>query len=286
MPSPMLLRPSFRMLPLAVLALFAMGCAPSSADAPRGAAAAPAASAAKPAAPAAAAGDARAMLAKKLDVPVESVKPSLVPGLYEIVHSSEVLYATADGKYVIAGDLYELDSRANLTEQRRSAARAEALKAVSDQDAIVFGAADSKYTIDVFTDIDCGYCRQLHSEIAEYNKLGIRVRYLFYPRTGPNTESWRKAVSVACAADRKDALTKAKAGESPPQRSCKDAPVAKTYALGKELQVRGTPGIFTDRGDYVPGYRPPAQMLEVLQQLDAEAKAAAAATPTKQASAG
>jgi thiol:disulfide interchange protein DsbC len=218
----------------------------------------------------------RAAIAKKLDVKPDAVKPSLVPGLYEVVHQTEVLYATADGKYVFAGDLFDLDSRANLTEKRRTLARAAALKSVSDADVITFGPADAKYTIDVFTDIDCGYCRQLHSEIAEYNRLGIRVRYMFFPRTGPDTESWRKAVSVACAPDRRDALTKAKLGEVPPARSCKDAPVARTYALGKELQVRGTPGIFTDRGDYVPGYRPPQEMLALLEQLDAESKAASA----------
>ena len=132
------------------------------------------------------------------------------------------------------------------------------------------GRTDAKYTIDVFTDIDCGYCRKLHSEIAEYNRLGIRVRYMFYPRSGPGTESWQKAVSVACSSNPQDALTRAKQGEAVPERSCKTPPVAKTYELGRELQVRGTPGIFTEAGDYVPGYRPPAEMLQVLQQLEAE----------------
>jgi thiol:disulfide interchange protein DsbC len=256
-------------------------CARSSADAPAGATTSPGAATAAPAAaskPSAGSGtapvDVRAAIARKLDVPVDAVKPSLVPGLYEVVHAAEVLYATADGKYVLAGDLYDLDTKSNLTEQRRSSARAAALKKVAAGEYIEFGPATAKYTIDVFTDIDCGYCRQLHSEIAEYNRLGIRVRYLFYPRSGPGTESWQKAVSVACAPNPQDALTRAKRGEDVPARSCKTAPVAKTYELGRELQVRGTPGIFTEKGDYVPGYRPPAQMLELLQQLDAEAAAA------------
>jgi thiol:disulfide interchange protein DsbC len=245
-------------------ALFAIGCSPSSADAQADAKADKAATSAAPAAGA----DIRAQIAKKLDVPVEAVRDSVVPGLYEVVHQAEVLYATKDGKYVVAGDLYDLDSRTNLSEKQRSAARAAALRTIPDSDVVEFGPKDAKYTIDVFTDIDCGYCRKLHSEIAEYNKLGIRVRYMFFPRSGPGTESWQKAVSVACAPNKQDALTRAKAGEALPERNCKNAPVAKTYQLGRELQVKGTPGIFTEQGDYVPGYRPPQQMLAMLKELE------------------
>jgi thiol:disulfide interchange protein DsbC len=251
------------------VALCAIACSPSSADAPVEAAAAKGGAATAAVAPPGTA-EARAEIARKLEIPVEAVQPSLVPGLYEIVHSSEVLYATVDGKFVIAGDLYELDSKTNLSERRRAAARAELLRNVADADVVAFGPVDAKYTIDVFTDIDCGYCRKLHEEIAEYNRLGIRVRYLFYPRSGPGTDSWQKAVSVACSPNPQDALTRAKQGEDVPVRNCKTAPVARTYDLGRELQVRGTPGIFTPEGDYVPGYRPPAQMLEVLQQFEAE----------------
>jgi thiol:disulfide interchange protein DsbC len=261
------LRPSLRSLPVLAVALFAVGCSPSSADAPTKAAGAQAA-AARPAG-----GDAvRSEIAKRLEVPVEAVKPSLVPGLFEVVHSTEVLYVSTDGKYVIAGDLYDLGTKTNLSERRRAAARAEALRSIGDADVIAFGPADAKFTIDVFTDIDCGYCRKMHGEVAGYNELGIRVRYMFYPRSGPGTESWQKAVSVSCSPNPQDALTRAKQGEAVPVRNCKTSPVAKTYELGRELQVRGTPGIFTAAGDYVPGYRPPAEMLELLKQLEAERK--------------
>jgi thiol:disulfide interchange protein DsbC len=269
MPPSFQIHPSFRFAATVAVALFAIGCSPSSADAQGERAGA------EPAAAPAASGDVRAEIAKKLEVPVEAIRDSVVPGLYEVVHQAEVLYATKDGRYVLAGDLFDLDSRANLSEKRRSAARAAALRAVPDSDVVAFGPRDAKYTIDVFTDIDCGYCRKLHSEIAEYNKLGIRVRYMFFPRSGPGSESWQKAVSVACAPNRQDALTRSKAGEALPVRNCKDAPVATTYALGRDLQVKGTPGIFTERGDYVPGYRPPQQMLAVLKELEEGASAAA-----------
>jgi thiol:disulfide interchange protein DsbC len=121
----------------------------------------------------------------------------------------------------------------------------------------------------VFTDVDCGYCRKLHSQIAEYNRLGIRVRYAFYPRTGPGTESWHKAEAVWCSVDRQAALTLAKAGkEVPAKPTCGTTPVAHTYELGQELGMRGTPGIFTEHGDYIAGYFAPDRLLQKLKELE------------------
>ncbi len=212
--------------------------------------------------------DPRQAISKKLEVPVEAVRPSVVAGLYEVAHGGEVLYVTGDGRYAFTGDLFETEKGKNLTELRRSEARLAALKGVSDDDAIIFSPKTPRYTITVFTDVDCQFCRKLHSEIAEYNRLGVRVRYMFYPRSGPGTDSWRKAEVVWCSSNRQDALTRAKQGAEVEGKVCKNTPVARSYALGQELGIRGTPGIFTDRGEYLPGYYPPAQLLEKLKELD------------------
>jgi thiol:disulfide interchange protein DsbC len=212
-------------------------------------------------------GDGRADIARRLDVPVDSVRPSAIAGLYEVAHGGEVVYVTQDGHYVIAGDLYDSDKGKNLTAVRRAEARAESLKTLSDNDAIIFSPKQPRYTVTVFTDVDCQYCRRLHSEIAEYNRLGVRVRYMFYPRTGPGTDSWHKAEAVWCSTNRQDALTRAKQGVDLGKGSC-PTPIARTYAVGQDLGIRGTPGIFTERGDYVTGYMPPAQLLEKLKQLE------------------
>jgi len=113
------------------------------------------------------------------------------------------------------------------------------------------------WELTVFTDIDCPYCRKLHSQIAAYNRLGIRVRYLLYPRTGPNTESWTKAEQVWCSGDRNTALTRAKLGEALNTKPCADNPVARSYALGQEFALEGTPAIITPSGELLPGYVPP-----------------------------
>jgi thiol:disulfide interchange protein DsbC len=209
--------------------------------------------------------DVRAEIARRLEVAIEDVKPSPVVGLYEIRSGAEVGYVSVDGKFYVDGDVFDMQSKQNLTETRRQEGRLELLAKIADRDAIVFAPAGKpKHTLTVFTDIDCTYCRRMHQEIAELNRLGIRVRYLMYPRGGPGTEAWNKAVAVWCSTDRKDALTRAKRGEAIKAGRC-EAPVAAQYALGQRLGVRGTPGIFTDHGEYLAGYLPAAQMAEYLE---------------------
>jgi thiol:disulfide interchange protein DsbC len=210
--------------------------------------------------------DIRATIAKRLDIKLEDIKPSPVPGLYEVASAGEVGYVSEDGRFYIDGDVYDMESHANLTEDRRSAGRAALLKGVRDEDVVVFAPRDYQYTIDVFTDMDCTYCRKLHSEIQELNRLGVRVRYLMYPRAGPGSVSWKKAEAVMCSADRNDALTRAKRGEEITAKPCTN-PVAKEYELGRDLGIRGTPGIFTEQGDYITGYLPAAKLVEHLKEL-------------------
>jgi thiol:disulfide interchange protein DsbC len=126
-----------------------------------------------------------------------------------------------------------------------------------------------KHTVTIFTDIDCGYCRQLHREMAKINDLGIEVHYLFYPRTGRDTESWEKADKVWCARDRNGALTRAKLGGEVPEAKCASTPVETHYTLGKRIGVRGTPAVFTENGDYIGGYLAPNSLAKVLEDPDA-----------------
>ena len=213
------------------------------------------------------AGDIRAEIAKKLEVSVDDVRPSPVPGLFEVSSGMEVGYVSADGRFYIDGDVFDIATRANLTENRRQASRAAIIKGVRDDQAIVFSPKGYKHTVNVFTDIDCGYCRTMHAEIDELNRLGVRVRYLMYPRSGPGSESWAKAEAVWCSANRNDALTRAKRGEQVTAARC-STPLARHFELGRELGIRGTPGIITDRGDYIPGYLPAARLVERLRQLE------------------
>lgn len=217
--------------------------------------------------------DPRAVIARHLEVPVAAVRRTVLPGIYEVARGGEVLYVSADGRYALSGELYDTASGRNLTERRRIEARVAALRNVPDADAIVYAPKTApRYTVTVFTDVDCPYCRKLHSEIAEYVKLGVRIRYLSFPRSGPDTDSWRKAEAVWCAADRREALTRATAGgEVAGTAGCTDNPVKRSYELGEELGVRGTPAIFTERGEYLPSYYAPERLIQRLKELDAAA---------------
>jgi thiol:disulfide interchange protein DsbC len=189
-----------------------------------------------------------------------------VAGIYEYRQGAELVYVTADGRFGFAGDLYRLSDHANLSDVRRRELRLALLSAVPESSMVVFAPATPKYTITVFTDVDCTFCRALHKQIAEYNRLGVKVRYLFFPRSGPNTESWSKAEQVWCSVDRRDALTQAKLGTPLKTAVCKPNPVADQYALGRAIGLTGTPGIVTESGELLPGYAPPDELLRELQQ--------------------
>jgi thiol:disulfide interchange protein DsbC len=233
---------------------------------------------AKPAAPTAPVvipAEVRARVVAKLPgAEASDVAVSPIPGLYEVTMGGLIVYVSSDGKYLLSGNVYDLDTQVNLTASRRNSARAKALAAASESNMIVFGPANAKMTVTVFTDIDCGYCRKFHSQIADVNKAGVRVRYMFFPRTGPATESWTKAEQVWCAADRRDALTRAKKGDTFKGKSCGDAAVKSQYELGSDLGVEGTPAIFTQNGDYVGGYLAPAELVQAIQDSQKAAVAA------------
>lgn len=206
---------------------------------------------------------------------IERIGAAPLPGFMEVVIGGQLIYVSDDAKYLIQGSVMDIQARKDLTEVSRAAIRRDVLKTLGPENRIVFAPAKPKYTVTVFTDIDCGYCRKLHAEIGAYNAQGIAVEYLFYPRTGIGSASFDKAVAVWCAADRRAALTAAKAGNEPPLKTCEN-PVAMEYTAGQKLGIEGTPTILTADGTQIGGYLPPKQMRE---RLDALAKQAGSFTP-------
>lgn len=205
-------------------------------------------------------------LAKKHpDLASAQVSISPVAGLYELVIGPQVLYVSEDADYVVSGSVIELATRTNLTEPREDAARLTAIEDQGDENMVSYGPENPKHTITVFTDIDCGYCRKLHREMKTYNDLGIRVRYLAYPRAGPGSDSYLKLVSVWCADDRRDAMTRSKNGDKVETKSC-DNPVQDQWVLGRLMGVNGTPSIVTDKGRLIPGYLPAERLLAELNK--------------------
>jgi len=213
-------------------------------------------------------------ISKALDVSIDHISPSPVAGWYQVQHAHDFAYVSADGKYLMQGELVNIDSGERLTEELRRADRLQALAQLGSDNMIEFAPKPpltAKYVVTVFTDLDCPYCRKLHSQIKDYNAKGIAIRYAFFPRHGIGSPTYFQAISVWCSADRQDALTRAKLGQDIPARKCTN-PVDKEYKLALDLGITGTPGLILPDGTLYPGYAPPDDLLAALEKRAAEDK--------------
>jgi thiol:disulfide interchange protein DsbC len=247
--------------------LTACAAEPQSTTAPS---AKPTAGATAPAVPVAA-GEAaiRDTIAKVLpDMEIVSVHPAPFAGFAEVAVQGRIFYVSNDGKYLIHGNLLDVTRNENLTRVSEGVLRRGELEQVGPERRIIFAAARPRHRITVFTDVECGFCRKLHEQIADYNKAGITVEYLFYPRMGPGSEGFEQAIAVACSRDPRAALTRAKSGTPLPHARCENS-VAADYALGQRVGVDGTPAVYAENGVQIGGYLPPAEMLEKLDGLKA-----------------
>lgn len=210
----------------------------------------------------------RADLQKAMpDMELQSLTELGDSGLYEAVISDRIYYFTTDGKYLIQGNVLSLESRENLTQKRELGIKSDILSRQNPEDLIIFAPEKTDYMLTVFTDVDCAYCRKLHEEVEEYNELGIGIRYMAFPRAGVESESAKKLVEVWCAKDPQQAMTDAKAErELKDAKICKDNPVIAHFETGQRLGVEGTPALFLENGQMLPGYVPPERLRQVLDE--------------------
>ncbi len=198
------------------------------------------------------------------NISVEAVEALPFPGLYKVLFKdAKEIYASADGKYFVTGDVFEVKNGniVNLTEFSRNKDRAKAIASIDKKDLITFSPkGEVKQKMYVFTDIDCGYCQLLHSKMAEYNEMGIEVSYLGYPRAGVNSNSFKKLASAWCDANPQDALTKLKQKQQIPENVCAGNPIAEQYDIGRKIGLTGTPAIVLEDGELISGYLPPEKM--------------------------
>ncbi|HEY5716012.1 MAG TPA: bifunctional protein-disulfide isomerase/oxidoreductase DsbC [Psychromonas sp.] len=208
---------------------------------------------------------------KSLNIPVDTINQSVVAGLYEVTSNGDIYYVSEDATHLIYGNIYDLDNQMlNLTGQKKEQLSrdnvAKNIKKITafEKDMIVFKADEQKYVVTVFTDPTCSYCQKLHSEMADYNKAGITIRYLAFPRAGLNSSTYHTMVSIWCADNPKEALTNAKKRQSIPSKTC-DNTVKEQYEFGRLLGINGTPALILEDGTLAPGYLPADRLLQVLQ---------------------
>ncbi|MBE1300134.1 MAG: bifunctional protein-disulfide isomerase/oxidoreductase DsbC [Alteromonadaceae bacterium] len=198
-----------------------------------------------------------------LGMQVSSIANAPVPGLLEVMTDRGLFYASEDGKYLVHGRIYNMDEgMRNETENALTGVRKDGIAGFSN-DMIEFKAKNEQHVVSIFTDITCGYCRKLHNEIADYNELGITVRYLAFPRGGLGSSSHDDLVSIWCAENKQEAMTNAKAGGAVEKRTC-ETQVDKQYLFGQQIGVSGTPAIVLEDGTMIPGYQPAATLKATL----------------------
>lgn len=188
-----------------------------------------------------------------------------IPGLYQIQVGMTVVYMSADGKYLMNGNVIELDTNTNLTRQAQAKARKAAMALIPEESMIVYPAKNEKHEITIFTDIDCPYCKKLHKEIPALNEAGVTVRYLAYPRAGLGSPSYFKAVSVWCADDKAKMMDDVMLGMPAEKKQCEN-PVRDHMIQAQVFEVNGTPNIIFDNGDLLPGYAPAKEILKLLKK--------------------
>jgi thiol:disulfide interchange protein DsbC len=205
-------------------------------------------------------------IAKLLDIPLDNIRPAPISGWYEVQHAHDFAYVSTDGKYLMQGDLVDTGTKQNLTENLRRADRLQALKQLGADNMVEFAPQPpiaTKYVVTVFTDLDCPYCRKMHSQMKDYNARGIDIRYIFFPRHGVGSPTYFQAMWVWCSANRQDALTRAKLGQNVQEKRC-DNPVDKDLKLAMSLGIAGTPGMILPDGALYGGYLPPDQLEALL----------------------
>lgn len=194
----------------------------------------------------------------------DDIRPAAIDGFFEVSYGADIFYVSSDGRYLLRGDLMDLETQSNLTEARRGTFRSNLMDSLASDEMVIFAPANgTRHVVYVFTDIDCSFCRQFHREINTYTARGIEVRYLAYPRSGPDTPSYYKITTVWCAEDQLDAMTRAKAGENLPRQDCEN-PVRKQMEIADRVGVRGTPTFVLADGTLLPGYVPADRLADYL----------------------
>ena len=199
------------------------------------------------------------------EVEPDAVRAAPLPGFYEVRADGEILYLSADGRFLLHGNLYDVVKRSNLTEEARREVRRDVVTRMDEDSLIVFSPAKVKHRLTVFTDVDCPYCAKFHLEVPELNALGVEVRYAAWPRTAPGTASHDRSISVWCARDRRRAITDAKAGRTIAPATCEN-PVQEHFELGRRLGVSGTPTLVSEDGTVIGGYVPYRELVRRLEE--------------------
>jgi thiol:disulfide interchange protein DsbC len=204
----------------------------------------------------------KAIAARYPGAEISAVGKTAYGGLFEVIIDGEPVYATADGKYLILGNVVETATKRNLTAARMAKLLEVKWDSLPFSQAIKIVKGDGSRKLAVFSDPDCPYCKRFETELTKVDNVTI---YTFLmPIQSLHPGALNVAKQIWCEKDRVDAwhdyMLK---GEKPKAAAACNNPVDENVALGNRLKVSGTPTLIFENGQRVPGMVP-ADKLEAL----------------------
>ena len=185
------------------------------------------------------------------NVEIKSVTKSPLAGLYEINLGSQVVYSDATGRYVLNGDLLDTQTATNLTQERLAELNRVKWSDLPLDRAVKWVKGNGARKIAVFSDPNCPYCKKLETTLQSVDN--VTVYTFLYPVLSP--DSTAKSKAIWCATDRAKTWESWMLDHRAPSGAgtCDTTALDKNLALGRGMNVTGTPTIFLPDGRRLPG---------------------------------
>jgi thiol:disulfide interchange protein DsbC len=198
------------------------------------------------------------------DATVKSVSKSPIDGLYEVNLGTQIIYTDASANYLVLGDIVDARTRKNLTDARLSETNRIDFATLPFGNAVKVVKGNGSRKMAVFSDPNCPYCKQLESTLKSIDNVTI---YTFlYPVLSP--DSTAKSKSIWCSTDRAKAWEAWMQDHQVPTAAgtCDTAAIEKNLALGRSMNVDGTPTVFLADGRRLPGAVPADRLDKALAE--------------------
>ena len=188
------------------------------------------------------------------DVAIDEIK-KIDDNFHEIIINKQIYYATNDGKYLIVGNVINLNTKESITENTKMNQRLSIIDSIDIKNFMIFKPKKTDHILTIFTDTSCPYCQKLHNEIPDLLENNIEIRYVLFSRNGNDVDAYQQLVSAWCSADKVDALEDLFSGDILDDVSNCENPIARNFDYAGSLSVEGTPTIFLEDGRIIPGYQ-------------------------------
>ncbi len=204
-------------------------------------------------------------------VKVVDVTPSPVAGLYEVFTGDSIVYASANGDFLLGGPLMSTADKRNVTAQRLDEHGSIDFTSLPLDLAIKTVKGNGRRTLAVFADPDCPFCKELEHSIAAFDD--VTVYTFLFPLTSLHPDAANKARTIWCAEDRSQAWTQWMLSGTPAKAAegCKGDPIEDLQKLGNKLRISSTPVVFFSNGRRVGGTLTAEQLKTRFDALDAAA---------------